>query len=248
MRVEQRGLEPRSLLCKSSVRPLNYHPEMSGPRDLNPVDRSLAAPGPMTWAAVTFCPRPVAGQAVEEDWHDVKDLNPLDGSFGGSPVAADLRRMSPPLPLRRRRSVSLGRSSQPFGSLFLSISYLVSGAASGIRTRDRLVNDNHHLSAPRGKSAETVYANCSSGLSYGGESGAGGIRTRSRQSDNLVTFLFRPVAGRVVEEGDVLPLNYGPTAPPAGFEPANHGLGNRSLSTRDRRQTGRPAGGAGLPV
>src|SRR5262249_15561736 len=48
------------------------------------------------------------------------------------------------------------------------------------------------------------------------------------QSDNLLTFLFRPEAGKEAKKG-CSTAERRPQAPPAGFEPARRGLGNRSL-------------------
>jgi hypothetical protein len=56
--VERRGLEPRYLLCKSSVRPLNYHPRTGPPR----------------------------GEGPRFTRHDVKESDPLGGSVGSSPA------------------------------------------------------------------------------------------------------------------------------------------------------------------
>jgi hypothetical protein len=90
--VEWRGLEPRSLLCKSSVRPLNHHPENR---------RAKSCAWVRGWECPAgFAPAPPSGPVGRRSlsssgydnpvrtarWHDVKDSNPLDGSFGGSPV------------------------------------------------------------------------------------------------------------------------------------------------------------------
>src|SRR5215468_8116192 len=115
--VERRGLEPRSLPCKGSVRPLNHHPK-AGP------------------------PAPLARR---------EGVEPSRGSFGGSPVT-----------VTPTYSVSLGRSSQCFGSIFFVIV-------------------NLFLRDPGAAASGSV-----------GCGGAGGIRTRDHQSANLVTFLFRP--------------------------------------------------------
>ena len=144
-------------------------------------------------------------------WHDVKDLNPLDGSFGGSPAAAGLRRICAVClccllrasPSKHRYLVSLRRPSQAFGSLFFDSMSLFSSAlqTSYLRRRrgsnPRLpVHVNHPLSALAGKCTKTVFpAPYPSGpqrresVALGG---VGGIRTRNYQSENLVTLVYRP--------------------------------------------------------
>jgi hypothetical protein len=165
--VERRGLEPRSLLCKSSVRPLNYHPRAGHP----------------------------SGQPARIR-HDVKESNPLDGSFGGSPAFRGLRRMSPPPRRRLRHSVSLRRSSQPFGSLFFSFFLSFSlVAAGGIRTRDLLVPLTVSPRPGAGKRGERRYSRRSDRAELQGE-GWSRRESNPRQSDGICNLLLPARGGR----------------------------------------------------
>lgn len=112
--------------------------------------------------------------------HDVKESNPLDGSFGGSPVAVTyvVSRLPRGAVILRFLDARVNLLVHSFFSLRLFL-----GAAGGGRTRDQLGMGNRPLPAQEGKLPETV---CQ--VLYQAElqrrSGAGGSRTRYLPSEN----------------------------------------------------------------
>jgi hypothetical protein len=222
IRVERRGLEPRSLPCGGRILPVEISPRggrrehrrpRGGSNSPHLIDNQAASPdaygGQRTGWVVPDSNRAVLGfgqsqvhlllTTLDETEHDVKDSNPLDGRLGGCPVTVTY------VVCRLPRGAVIftlldARVNLSVHSFFISLSF------SGRRRRE----SNPRPPGPSVNRPPAARIGQKGGRRRLARRSTGELQRRgwSRRESNplpfsweLITFLFRPEAGKEREEG-----------------------------------------------